>query len=1240
MSIIKKKFTPIFLVSFIIIITIFNLTVSAQYSNNIGIVVGFDHWEKGFYQEAFTQWADFIMENPDSPEAEVYWIMIEEVASKIGRYDDLVNLSQQITARNLKNETLQTYAQVQIVQSHIKQGKISQANQEVKKLGMVTDWLLIGPFDNTGKSGFKKVYLPEEEIDLQKIYTGKDSIQIKWFQPKKINLSGLVNFDAFLYPNNWSVGYALTYVYSPQERAVMFKVGADDTVKVWLNDQIVIEQDIYRKAVIDQEIVLVWLGEGWNKILVKVCEKEDSWEFYFRITDLEGELIEDLKFDTEFKEIAKIVNVKLTEDELKEKVYLGDALSFYKEEIVRNPENVKALLFSGVILQKRGFIDEAVEKFEEAISIDVENALAHYLLGNAYQQKEKFDEGLEEIKKTLKIDPGFMQAIIKIGANYYERGLYKEAIEEFKKALEMNPDFIDANLYLSWAYERKGWNLEARKKLEEIVQFNPLYILAQYSLGVSYERKGWLERAIQQYKKVLDINYDDGLTRLRLGNLYFQLGRYEEGIALYREILSWRPDDPSVYKNIADGYVRMGKEDQAINILEEANEIFPYNSSIHSQLGYLYHEEGKEEEAIGLWRQALEISPEFLHLRDYIDFISEKEEIAEVEARELITKAPLANEYPDASAAILLDEVKKVIHIDGTSSTTYHRIIKLFNKRGIEKFGEVFITYNAWGERITIKKARTFKLDGTEVEATSIKDIFPLEGYRLYSNISQKVISMPALEEGVTVEYQYTLDDYSRGFIGKNFQDTFYLQDFEPIQFCRYVLTIPEGVEIKIVNFKTDIEPEIKKDENKMVYTWEASDISQIIYESDMPPFHNIAPRITVSSFSSWEEIASWYYDISREQSKANADIKAKVAELIQNETTLEGKIRAVYHYVITEIRYLGLEFGISGHMPHEASEIYKYKYGDCKDKATLLIAMLREAGIETYYVLLRTRYNGELDLDLPSFQFDHAIAAVHLNGELMFLDGTAENYSFGDLPAMDQDVWAMVLIDGEGKFMKVPVQAAEKNQRIREVKLDLQEDGLIIGDTTVLQTGIFGAYYRSVFKDLGEIQRKEVIQNSLSSSCPGSVLEEFSFSDLADLNVPVEQRYKFRVPSYAKKVGGKLQLKPSIIERVESTSVVAKEERRFPMYFFSQYFTKNTVEISIPEGYTVERIPDDVDLVFPFGSYRVKYSIEKDIIKYERDYKFNTFEISKEEYSSFKEYIERIAQEDAQEIILIQKKS
>jgi len=272
MNIIKKKFILVFIILLIISIAIFNLSICASESE----IIGFDYWSKGFYQEAFNQWSDFISKNPDSPDAEVYWIMLEEVLDKVGRYDEFITLSQEILDKDSKNKILKAYAQGQIAQSCIRKGNIPQAIQEIKKLGMITDWLIIGPFDNTGKSGFKKVYPPEEEINLQKVYSGKDSLQIEWFKPKKIALSGFINFDAFLYPNNWSVGYALTYVYSPREKVAIFKVGADDAVKVWLNDEVVIEQDVYRRAVIDQEAVPVWLSEGWNKILVKVCEKEET----------------------------------------------------------------------------------------------------------------------------------------------------------------------------------------------------------------------------------------------------------------------------------------------------------------------------------------------------------------------------------------------------------------------------------------------------------------------------------------------------------------------------------------------------------------------------------------------------------------------------------------------------------------------------------------------------------------------------------------------------------------------------------------------------------------------------------------------------------------------------------------------------------------------------------------------------------------------------------------------------
>jgi len=346
------------LLFFLVIIILFFLFLS-----NIGItqekteIIGFDYWVRGFYQEAFQQWSDFIKKNPDSPDAELYWIMIEEIISKIGKYDDLIELAQTIISSNSDNQILKAYAKFQIVQAYIKRGEISRAEQEAKNLGMVTDWLLIGPFDNTGKSGFKKIYPPEEEIDVQKGYTGKDSIQLNWFKPGNISFTGFVNLDFLLYPNDWSVGYALTYIYSPEEQKALFKVGADEALKIWLNDQIIMEKEVYRGVTIDQEFVLTYLKKGWNKVLVKVCEKEGSWGFYFRITDLEGNPLRNVIYSTEVQKIDPASEDSISREESHANQFnLGDALNYYQKELLKNPADIKALLFSGLIFQKRGLI--------------------------------------------------------------------------------------------------------------------------------------------------------------------------------------------------------------------------------------------------------------------------------------------------------------------------------------------------------------------------------------------------------------------------------------------------------------------------------------------------------------------------------------------------------------------------------------------------------------------------------------------------------------------------------------------------------------------------------------------------------------------------------------------------------------------------------------------------------------------------------------------------------------------
>lgn len=167
----------------------------------------------------------------------------------------------------------------------------------IREKQLIKDWLVIGPFDNTKGKGFDTIYPPEIKINLEQVYEGKENREIKWFRPFEGKF-GYVDFDEILSPNEDTVAYALLYIESPTEKEVQFKVGSDDTITIWLNDKKVLSKKVYRWVIIDQDTVNVKLCQGNNKVLVKVCEGNIDWGFYFRITDMYGAPVDDLRYST------------------------------------------------------------------------------------------------------------------------------------------------------------------------------------------------------------------------------------------------------------------------------------------------------------------------------------------------------------------------------------------------------------------------------------------------------------------------------------------------------------------------------------------------------------------------------------------------------------------------------------------------------------------------------------------------------------------------------------------------------------------------------------------------------------------------------------------------------------------------------------------------------------------------------------------------------------------------------
>lgn len=196
------------------------------------------------------------------------------------------------------------------VNAYIKAGEISPASpwaiyglrriDGIRLAGdkrLVKDWYFLGPFDNSDKKGLKRPLSPEKKIELKATYAGKNNTPVKWFRPFDYEASGYVDLNMLFKPGDYALVYALTYVYSPDERDAHFKFGSDDGIKIWLNDREIFSYDISRLAEVDDNLVRVFLKKGWNKVLIKVSDTWGSWGFYFRATDLKGDAVEDLIFD-------------------------------------------------------------------------------------------------------------------------------------------------------------------------------------------------------------------------------------------------------------------------------------------------------------------------------------------------------------------------------------------------------------------------------------------------------------------------------------------------------------------------------------------------------------------------------------------------------------------------------------------------------------------------------------------------------------------------------------------------------------------------------------------------------------------------------------------------------------------------------------------------------------------------------------------------------------------------------
>jgi hypothetical protein len=607
----------------------------------------------------------------------------------------------------------------------------------------------------------------------------------------------------------------------------------------------------------------------------------------------------------------------------------------------------------------------------------------------------------------------------------------------------------------------------------------------------------------------------------------------------------------------------------------------------------------------------------------------------------------------ETSAVILYDEQETTVQANGDIETMYRRAYLILRPDG-RNYGSVAVPFDN-ETKITWMKAWCIPKEGKNYELKE-KDAVEVGNFEsFYSDDRSKVLEIPAATPGNVIGYEYR--QKKRPFF---LQDEWWIQERIPVLRSRFTLNLPAGWEFsaKWIHY-----PEQKPtSQTATQVVWAVDHIPGIKKEPSMPTFRSVVARMGVTYFptggstkalgpTNWEQIGVWYSNLSANSLQATPEIQQKVKELTANSKTWEEKVGVLAHYAQSQIRYVDIEIGIGGFQPHPAGDIYRHQYGDCKDKATLLSAMLHEAGVDSYLALAQV-FRGVIAPEFASaITFNHAILAIRVPegqdtknfhsvvdvpklGKLLFFDPTSTYTPFGFLPTYEQDNYVLVAAPQGGQLVNLPLGSPDLNRLVRSAKLQLFPDGSVTGSVEEMRYGAEASDEREILLGTAGADRSKILETFLSNFLRGFHLTKASTGDLDNVGEPLAVKYGFTAERYAKSAGDLLVVRPRVLGQ-KADDVAEGDPRKFPVEFESASLQTDDFEITLPPGYTVEDVPAPTKTESEFASYASQVKVDGNVIHYTRTFQVKQVLVPLDKLDDLKKFYRQVAADERSSVVL-----
>jgi len=482
-----------------------------------------------------------------------------------------------------------------------------------------------------------------------------------------------------------------------------------------------------------------------------------------------------------------------------------------------------------------------------------------------------------------------------------------------------------------------------------------------------------------------------------------------------------------------------------------------------------------------------------------------------------------------------------------------------------------------------------------------------------------------------------------------------------PIVFEALELALPPGGHYAEAWHKSPPVKPVEIEPNHL--RWEIKDMPALDLENlhATPPSRALAARMAIKwgdfavrgTDAQWRAIGLWHEQLEAHRTEPTPEIAAMAQKLTAGAPDFYTKLSRITESIQKNVRYFVVMRGIGGWQAHYAADIYRNRYGDCKDKTTLLISMLQAIGIHAYYLHVDSE-RGIVDPDTPSLAGNHIITAIELpvgendprlmarvkavNGKIyLIFDPTDEETPVGLIRAQLQGAYGNIGNGADSQVLQMPVLPPESAGLSREGSFTLTADGALAGDIAETFTGDDATNERWFIKDNDSKEIREKLEQSLGFDLPGLAFKGFEFRQAAELDKPLDLDLHFSATGYARPAGPLLLLRPRVLGSHAQAvpDVMEGKPRSYSIELGHPGNWRDSFNIAIPQGYVVDETPDPVDVDLDFASYHSAVTAKANMLHYEREYVVRQVEIPADKAASFRKLESAILSDEKGTVVL-----